>query len=276
MTMTQKYITSGHSGGGRRLVDLTTKAGRAMADADIDQEFLDKHGVTYREYYDRLGWTAAPADDSDVAPRTSTGTGVANPVASARHAEAIAYVAAYTGTWGLPLDIRADSRWGTKWLHLTDRQVDALLTGKARDAQRAEAAQIAREIAADDQYRAWVARPAQPVQQAQAWRPAARVDADGMYKTADGTIWKVQRAVNGSGNLYAKRLVVDEASRTGSFEYAPGAITRLTAADKMSLEDAQAFGRLYGVCCVCGRTLTDESSIAAGIGPICSGRGFGI
>lgn len=35
------------------------------------------------------------------------------------------------------------------------------------------------------------------------------------------------------------------------------------------LSDAK-YGSLYGICCVCGRTLTDESSIAAGIGPICS------
>lgn len=109
------------------------------------------------------------------------------------------------------------------------------------------------------------------------------VTEDGMYKIADGTIFKVQRAVHGSGHLYAKRLVVDsEAVRDAvgnvvtpaevHFEYAPGAIRNLTAQDRLTLEEAKKFGALYGTCCVCGRTLTRESSIAAGIGPVCAGR----
>jgi Family of unknown function (DUF6011) len=107
---------------------------------------------------------------------------------------------------------------------------------------------------------------------------AARAAADqpaldaGMYKL-DGVIYKVQKAVHGSGNLYAKKLV--EPSTFGaraSFVYAPGVIRRLTVADRMSLEDAKAWGALYGTCCVCGRTLTDERSIAEGIGPVCGNR----
>lgn len=96
------------------------------------------------------------------------------------------------------------------------------------------------------------------------------VTEDGMYRMADGTIAKVQYAVNGSGNLYAKRLVISEDH--GSFEYAPGLIRQLSADDRMTVEEAAEFGRLYGWCCVCGRTLTDEKSIAAGIGPVCAGR----
>jgi hypothetical protein len=33
---------------------------------------------------------------------------------------------------------------------------------------------------------------------------------------------------------------------------------------------ARAFGKAWGVCTVCGRTLTDDTSIANGIGPICA------
>lgn len=36
----------------------------------------------------------------------------------------------------------------------------------------------------------------------------------------------------------------------------------------------QATDKLYGVCCRCGRTLTDENSISEGIGPICATKGF--
>lgn len=110
--------------------------------------------------------------------------------------------------------------------------------------------------------------------------PAAGEVYEGMYRK-DGEIYKVQRAVHGSGNLYAKILVVDtEAVRDADgsiveaaevhFEYAPGAINKLSVSDKLSLDEAKAFGALYGTCCVCGRTLTNETSIEAGIGPICA------
>lgn len=95
---------------------------------------------------------------------------------------------------------------------------------------------------------------------------------EGMHQFG-GVIFKVQRAVNGSGRLYAKALVEAPGSDSGwTFEYAPGAIKNLSAATKLSLAEAKAFGALYGTCCVCGRTLTNEDSIAAGIGPICAGK----
>lgn len=101
---------------------------------------------------------------------------------------------------------------------------------------------------------------------------------EGMYRK-DGEIYKVQRAVHGSGNLYAKRLVervtpkvMKTKTVTHDFEYAPGMVRRLTAADKMSLEEAKEWGVLYGSCCRCGATLTDEKSIANGIGPVCASK----
>lgn len=92
---------------------------------------------------------------------------------------------------------------------------------------------------------------------------------DGMYKVGD-TIYKVQHAVHGSGRQYAKELV-GEGSDWG-FEYAAGAIRKIRPEHRMTLEEAKEFGALYGTCCVCGRTLTKESSIAEGIGPVCSGK----
>jgi hypothetical protein len=94
--------------------------------------------------------------------------------------------------------------------------------------------------------------------------PAVEPVTEGMYLVGK-VIYKVQRAVHGSGNLYAK--VLDE--KTG-FSYAPGALRNIKAEHRMTLEQAKEFGHLYGMCCVCGATLTDEVSIAAGIGPICA------
>lgn len=110
--------------------------------------------------------------------------------------------------------------------------------------------------------------------------PAKEELTDGMYQLPTGEIFKAQYAANGSGRLYAKALVVENHADSPEgpaeievrFEYAPGALRRLTPADKMSKEAAREFGQLYGVCCICGRTLTDEESIRRGTGKVCDGR----
>ncbi|AHN84056.1 hypothetical protein GJ25_gp045 [Mycobacterium phage Hawkeye] len=111
----------------------------------------------------------------------------------------------------------------------------------------------------------------------------------GMYKV-DDTFYKVQKAVHGSGKMYAKKASIIGVDGNGvpvsigaadphhfevSFAYAPGAIKDIRPDHKLSYEDAKEFGVLYGTCVCCGRTLTDELSIALGIGPICGGRQFG-
>ena len=102
----------------------------------------------------------------------------------------------------------------------------------------------------------------------------AKVTEDGMYRNPEtGEIAKVQVAHHGSGNLYAKRLVVDPNPYAGaSFVYESGLINRLRPEWKMTLDEAKEFGKLYGICCQCAAILTDEKSIAAGIGPICAGK----
>lgn len=113
---------------------------------------------------------------------------------------------------------------------------------------------------------------AAPAQHPEAQATKAEPLTDGMYRQGD-TIFKIQKAVHGSGHLYAKRLVPgDGYGAKATFVYAPGAMKALTLADKMTLEEAKAWGALYGTCCVCGRTLTNESSIEAGIGPVCAGK----
>lgn len=102
--------------------------------------------------------------------------------------------------------------------------------------------------------------------------PAVEV-VEGFYSKGEGedmSIAKVQRAVHGSGNLYAKRL-----KPSGGFEYEAGLIREIGRGagwELLTHERAVAFGKLYGVCGVCGRTLTNEESIEAGIGPVCAGR----
>lgn len=111
--------------------------------------------------------------------------------------------------------------------------------------------------------------------------PGPRADLEaGMYRTPGGDIYKVQAAVHGSGRLYAKKLVALDVPRetsggkvrTHEFVYAAKAIYTLTADMRMTLDEAKRWGALYGTCCVCAATLTDEKSIANGIGPKCGGR----
>lgn len=101
-------------------------------------------------------------------------------------------------------------------------------------------------------------------------KPANKPQVDeGMYQM-NGQIYRVQMAVHGSGYLYAKVLVPP--TMTGGkprFKRAPSALYKLRPEHRMTPEQAAEFGALYGFCVVCGRTLTDEQSIAKGIGPIC-------
>jgi hypothetical protein len=108
---------------------------------------------------------------------------------------------------------------------------------------------------------------------------------DGMYRNPDtGEIYKAQFArANGSGGLYAKRLVIEsepERDDDGKilvpavmeFEYVSGLIREIKPEWRMTLEEASEWGALYGRCLRCSRTLTAEESIERAMGPICAGK----
>lgn len=88
---------------------------------------------------------------------------------------------------------------------------------------------------------------------------------EGMYRK-NGEVYKVVTAVHGSGRLYAKRLDRD----VMMYVMAPGALSRLSQADRMTVEEAAAFGKVTGVCVRCAAVLTDEASIERGMGPVCA------
>lgn len=86
----------------------------------------------------------------------------------------------------------------------------------------------------------------------------------GFYRQG-GQIFKVVKS-------QAQRLYAQVLTPAGSWEYAPGWVVKLSADDRMTKDEAAEYGRAHGRCLVCGRTLTNPESIAAGIGPICAGR----
>lgn len=104
-------------------------------------------------------------------------------------------------------------------------------------------------------------------------RSGGPVVRDGIYRTPDGEIWKVQwnRASGTGRNLYAKHW------RGGGYRYEPGGLKAIRDTDRMTREAAAALGTdvdspLYGRCVNCSRDLTDEESIERGMGPDCWGK----
>lgn len=104
---------------------------------------------------------------------------------------------------------------------------------------------------------------------AKADRAAARDELkNGAYRLADGTMVLVKHTRNTGVQV---GYVWD--AEAEKFEYSGRRILRgLTADMKLTLEQAQAFGRETVVCSECGIRLENETSIELGIGPICRGK----
>lgn len=91
----------------------------------------------------------------------------------------------------------------------------------------------------------------------------------GMY-ARDGHVYRV--VLSHAGRPYAKVWVESDDDTPARFEFAPGAIRDLRPEHRMTTEDAKAYSRRIGACCVCGKTLTDPASIERGIGPVCADK----
>ncbi|QNJ55355.1 hypothetical protein SEA_LITTLEFELLA_44 [Gordonia phage LittleFella] len=114
---------------------------------------------------------------------------------------------------------------------------------------------------------------------------------DGIYLHEE-TYYMVYHNVNGNGMQLAKKFVLTpeenmtaeafaksgnepEADDEPLGEWVPNGaspLKRLKPEMKLSPEDAARFGQVYGWCGRCGRTLTNEDSKKAGIGPVCAAK----
>lgn len=54
--------------------------------------------------------------------------------------------------------------------------------------------------------------------------------------------------------------------------YRPGVMKAFQTWLPVDAAQAAEFGKMFGACFVCGRTLTDPKSVEAGIGPVCAGK----
>lgn len=88
---------------------------------------------------------------------------------------------------------------------------------------------------------------------------------EGMYRVGE-TIYKVYRTRE------TNRLVTKTLTEEG-FEYSGmKPLATIKPEHRMTLDEAKEYGKVTGTCCVCAAKLTNEKSIAAGIGPVCGGR----
>jgi len=92
----------------------------------------------------------------------------------------------------------------------------------------------------------------------------------GIYTRDGSEIIKVYKGQ--SGRMLAKQLI-QQHDESYKFQYKGAATAHIVGMHKMTLTEAKQYGAIYGVCCNCGATLTDETSIERGIGPKCA-KGF--
>lgn len=117
-------------------------------------------------------------------------------------------------------------------------------------------------------------RPVRPVRPlaAPADRNGASADLeDGVY-VLDGSIFMVKHAI--SGRQYASKLqAAPEVGQAGEWVY-QGAkpLALLRPEMRLTREQAQQYGAVYGCCVRCGRALTDPESIARSVGSTCWGK----
>jgi hypothetical protein len=111
-------------------------------------------------------------------------------------------------------------------------------------------------------------------------KPAGSDLEDGIYRKADGTIYRIYYNLAKTHLLAKKLLIVSKGDKERGipakvkWTYAGAAGRFVKLHEKMEYEDAKEFGALYGIC-IFGHPLNDPVSIHLGIGPVCGGRQFG-
>lgn len=91
---------------------------------------------------------------------------------------------------------------------------------------------------------------------------------DAYYVNVDGKFFQAKRSK--AGHLYAMGLVPH--GKKFKWVYVPGVMKDFQTWKPVTADIASQFGKQFGSCMVCARTLTNPDSIEAGIGPICAGK----
>lgn len=235
-----------------------------------DAEALD---AAWDAYYAERGDTTPMDAVTDIEPRVGQAH-ESTPESRARkaaHDEAMDYVARYVGTWAFIKDLRADRRWGTKYMRLSDRQVEVVLASKQR-----EAAWAAERAAKPAPAQTGINLTDLPIGRTYA---AVENDSDGITFMVIDHIGDTDRFGNPSkwaGWVFVKQQVSDDLTKMGSQRPGQTYTGMWPTLVQKVLDDPMGavarYGLELGKCGVCGRTLTDEESRRDGIGPVCKAK----
>lgn len=88
--------------------------------------------------------------------------------------------------------------------------------------------------------------------------------AEGVYRRGE-KIFRVSINRN-TGRAYAEEWIA------GAYSYAKGWVLKLRPDERLTLDEARAWGRANVRCIRCGTRLERKESREAGIGPICAGK----
>lgn len=98
--------------------------------------------------------------------------------------------------------------------------------------------------------------------------PVAQAVPELGYYLHDGQVVRVVKAKT-SDRRYAKRISYGTGGGRATWDYVAGLVNRLTADERLTVEQAAAYGHLHGNCMICGLALTVPKSVERGIGPVC-------
>ncbi len=103
-------------------------------------------------------------------------------------------------------------------------------------------------------------------------KPEIELHVHDLFIDDRGMVWKVYLTQN--GHLAVKGTVPNMKGlhyKSGGMKVLRERIAAGTAT-KLDAEQAAAFGKLHGFCCMCGKDIDDDRSLAAGYGPSCAKR----
>jgi hypothetical protein len=90
------------------------------------------------------------------------------------------------------------------------------------------------------------------------------------YRCEDGTI--AIAYTTQSGRIGVRRLVIDEDGKGGLSYWVGGGTIVRTTGSLLTQEEATALGKLHGFCVCCGKSLSEDQSLAVGYGETCAGN----
>lgn len=188
--------------------------------------------------------------------------------AVSRYSEArYTHIKGYKIRLGDGLVSEAQAKWIVDIAEKSEGVTEAMVKSLSERLEQGFAKQAASEFIT--RYKDWpVKDQAAPAAKAE---PTADVD-EGRYAIVVDGVTKFYRVSKGKGRWEGRTFVAVQASDDLHNIYGGAARAILAEIAKAPMEAMVRYGHELGVCGRCGRTLTDEASRAAGIGPVCASK----